>query len=422
MSELWTRAKKVIPGGVNSPVRALASVGADPVFIKTAKGSTLTDIDGKDYVDYVGSWGPMILGHGEPQVVQAIQDAAAVGVSFGAATESEVDFAEYLVSRLPGMDQVRLVNSGTEATMSALRLARGFTGKDKIIKFRGCYHGHGDSFLIEAGSGAVTHGNPSSAGVTEGTAKDTLIADYNNLESVEALFEKVGSEIAAIFVEPVAGNMGVVTPKEGFLEGLKALCEKHGAVLVFDEVMTGFRLSPCGFIGLTQVQPDILTFGKIIGGGLPVGAYAAREEIMLQISPVGPVYQAGTLSGNPLAIAAGFATLKQLEDENVYKALEIKAAKLETGLRVCFEDSQIPFTINRIGSMMTVFFGQEPVSDFSGALKCDTSSFAKFFRGMLEEGVYLPPSQFEAWFISYSHTDSDIQKTIDAAKEVIKKW
>jgi glutamate-1-semialdehyde 2,1-aminomutase len=422
MSDLWTRAKKVIPGGVNSPVRALASVGADPVFIKTAKGATLTDVDGNDYVDYVGSWGPMILGHGEAKVIEAIQSAADIGVSFGAATESEVDFAEYLVSRLPGMDQVRLVNSGTEATMSALRLARGYTGKDKIIKFRGCYHGHGDSFLIEAGSGAVTHGNPSSAGVTEGTAKDTIIADFNNLESVKEIFDEIGSEIGAIFVEPVAGNMGVVTPKEGFLESLKDLCEKYGAVLVFDEVMTGFRLSPNGFLGLTAVQPDILTFGKIIGGGLPVGAYAARTEIMSQISPMGPVYQAGTLSGNPLAIAAGMATLKQLENETVYQVLELQAAKLESGLRECFEKSDIPFTINRIGSMMTLFFGEEPVTDFSGALKCDTASFGKFFRGMLEEGVYLPPSQFEAWFISYAHTDVEIEKTISAAKEVLIKW
>ncbi|MBF0430302.1 MAG: glutamate-1-semialdehyde 2,1-aminomutase [Fibrobacteria bacterium] len=418
---LFDKSRQYIPGGVNSPVRAFKSVGMDPIFISAAKGPYIYDTEEKAYIDYVGSWGPMILGHSFPEVTDSIIEAAKKGVSFGACTKAELEMAELICSIMPSIEMVRLVNSGTEATMSALRLARGFTGRDLLIKFRGCYHGHGDSFLIEAGSGALTFGRPSSPGVTKGASADTLLADFNSLDSVSALFEKHGKNIACLIVEPIAGNMGTIPPAPGFLEGLRELCDKNGSLLIFDEVMTGFRVSLTGAQGRYQVTPDLTTMGKIIGGGLPVGAYGGKREIMEQLSPSGPVYQAGTLSGNPLATAAGIATLKALQKPGFYEKLETQAKRWEDDLRSAFEASGLPFWINRVGSMMTVFFTPGPVSSYEDACKSDTEKFAAWFRAMLANGIYLAPSQFEAGFLSSAHTDDILDKTAEAAKKALSQ-
>lgn len=417
----FPEAQKVIPGGVNSPARAFKSVKSNPVFIDSAKGAYLTDIDGNTYIDYVGSWGPMILGHGHPDVLAAIQDTAIKGTSFGAPTLLETRMAALICEMIPSIELVRMVNSGTEATMSALRLARGYTGRDVVVKFEGCYHGHGDSFLIKAGSGALTLGTPDSPGVTKGTAKDTLTAEYNNLESVKQLFDAKGTEIAAVILEPVTGNMGVVKPTPEFVAGLRALCTEHGALLIFDEVMTGFRVSNGGAQKLLGITPDLTTFGKIIGGGLPVGAYGGKKEIMEKLAPIGPVYQAGTLSGNPLAMAAGYATLHQLhQNPEIYSQLEEKASMLENGILENLKKLNLPGVINRVGSMMTLFFTEkETISNFKDVLTCNTELFANYFNGMLHKGVYFPPSQFEALFVSVQHSEEDIQKTIAANFEVL---
>lgn len=419
--KLYNRAQKVIPGGVNSPVRAFNSVGGSPVFIKKAKGSYLWDEDGNRYIDYIGSWGPMLLGHAEPDVVEAVKSTAENSTSFGAPTKLEVEMAELITSSVPGVDKIRMVNSGTEATMSAIRVARGFTGKNKIIKFKGNYHGHGDSFLIEAGSGALTMGEPSSPGVTEGTAKDTLIADFNDLESVKKLAESNKGEIAAIILEPVAGNMGCIPPVEGFLQGLRKLCDDNNIVLIFDEVMTGFRVDFGGAQKLYNVTADLVTFGKIIGAGLPVGAYGGKEEVMNFVAPVGPVYQAGTLSGNPLAMAAGLTLLKKLKNNpQIYKELDKKSKTLADGIKKILEENNIPHTINRVGSMIGVFYCDGPVTSFDQANKTDKELFSKIFHGMLKRGIHLPPSPFEAFFLANSLTMEDINFTISSFKEVIE--
>ncbi len=419
--DLFQRAQRRIPGGVNSPVRAFKSVGGDPVFIRSAQGPYLNDVEGKRYIDFVGSWGPMILGHDHPAVREAVVEAAAKGLSFGACTEAEVEMAELLCALLPSMEKVRLVNSGTEATMSAVRLARGFTGREKFIKFRGCYHGHGDSFLIEAGSGALTFGQPSSPGVTEGAARDTLLADYNDLASVEALFAANPGGIAALIVEPVPGNMGVVPPAPGFLEGLRSLCDREGALLIFDEVMTGFRLSLQGAQGLYGIRPDLTTLGKVIGGGMPVGAYGGRADIMDRLSPAGPVYQAGTLSGNPLATAAGLAMLREISKPGFYDSLERHSAYWEAGLKQALAGAHLPFTVNRVGSMLTLFFAPAPVNSFTAALRSDTQAYGRFFRGMLNRGVYLAPSQFEAAFLSAAHTEALLDQVAEAVRATVQE-
>lgn len=418
-SQLFAEAEKVIPGGVNSPVRAFKSVGGTPIYVKEAKGAYLYDEDGNKLIDYINSWGPMILGHAYEPVVNAVIAKAKLGTSFGMPTEIETKIAELAVSMVPNIDKIRFVNSGTEACMSAVRLARGFTSREKIIKFKGCYHGHSDSFLIQAGSGAVTFGSPNSPGVTQGTAKDTLLADYNNLESVKAIFEANKGEIAAIIVEPVAGNMGCVPPKKGFLEGLRKLCDEYGALLIFDEVMTGFRLARGGAQELFNVNADIVTFGKVIGGGLPVGAFAARTEIMDYLAPVGPVYQAGTLSGNPLAMAAGLTMLEEIEkDHDLFKRLEEKTAYLEKGLRKVLSTHNITFTINRVGSMISVFFDEREVIDFETAGYGNNDTFKKFFHGLLAEGVYIAPSSYETWFITDALTYEDLDHTINAVNKI----
>lgn len=418
----FDKAKKLIPGGVNSPVRAFKSVQADPIFIAKAKGAKVWDIDGNEYLDFVASWGPLILGHANDAIVKAVHEAAERGTSYGAPTLIENEMAELITSMVPSVEKVRMVNSGTEATMSALRLARGFTGKDLVVKFAGCYHGHADSFLIKAGSGAITLGLPDSPGVTKATAQDTLTAEYNNLESVEKLFAERGDEIAAIILEAVAGNMGVVLPEEGFLKGLKKICQKHGALLIFDEVITGFRLAPGGAQERFGVEPDLTTLGKIIGGGLPVGAYGGRAEIMDKLAPEGSVYQAGTLSGNPLAMAAGTVMLSTLKNNpSIYEGLERKAATLEAGLKANLENTGIPGVINRIGSMMTLFFTEEKmVNSFDQAMKSNTIRYATYFKKSLESGIYLAPSQFECLFVSDAHTDDDIARIIDANKQALK--
>lgn len=415
-------AQASIPGGVNSPARAFKSVGSDPLFIASAKGATITDIDGNTFIDYVGSWGPMILGHGHLAVVEAIVKNSTTGTSFGAPTVIETEMADYIKSLVPSVDKVRMVNSGTEATMSALRLARGYTGRDLVIKFEGCYHGHGDSFLIKAGSGLLTLGTPNSPGVTKGTAKDTLMAQYNNIESVETLFKNNETTIAAVILEPVTGNMGVVKPTAEFLSSLRLLCTNYGALLIVDEVMTGFRVSKGGAQELLGITPDITTFGKIIGGGLPVGAYGGRADIMAMLAPDGPVYQAGTLSGNPLAMAAGLATLSEINNTpNFYQNLEAKAAKLEKGILDNIACLGISATIVRVGSMMTLYFtDRKEIQSFDDVMTCDTELFGRYFNGMLEEGIYLAPSQFEAFFVSAAHTDADIEKTIQANYNVLK--
>lgn len=418
----FERAKQSIPGGVNSPARAFRSVGGNPVFIAKALGSRLWDIDGNEYIDYVSSWGPMIVGHAHPQVVQAIHEAAQKGTSYGAPTTGETDMAEMIKKMKPSMEIVRMVNSGTEATMSALRLARGFTARDKFIKFEGCYHGHADSFLIKAGSGAMTLGLPDSPGVTKGTAQDTLTARFNDLEGVAALFEKHGNDIAAVILEPVVGNMGVVIPDEDFLQGLRGLTQKYGALLIFDEVMTGFRLAKGGAQQYFGITPDITCLGKIIGGGLPVGAYGGRKDIMEHLAPAGPVYQAGTLSGNPLAMAAGLATLKIIDQTpDFHTMLEEKAQMLEKGLTDNLKQTGHRGVINRVGSMITLFFTDlTQVKSFDDANQSDTEKFSRYFRAMLQQGVYMPPSQFEAAFIPACITHKEIEKTIEASLRAMK--
>ncbi len=419
----FNRARKSIPGGVNSPVRAFRSVGIPPVVIDRAKGSRIWDIDGNEYIDFVSSWGPLILGHARQEVVEAIRETAAKGTSFGAPTRLETQMAERIVEMVPSVESVRMVNSGTEATMSALRLARAFTGRDLVLKFEGNYHGHADSFLIHAGSGAMTFGVPNSPGVTQATAKDTLVAPYNDLQAVETLFSKTGDKIAAVIVEPVAGNMGVVLPQNGFLEGLRTITRKYGALLIFDEVITGFRLSAGGAQQLFGIMPDLTTLGKIIGGGLPVGAYGGRKEIMEKLSPEGPVYQAGTLSGNPLAMAAGLTALNILnENRQIYDRLEQKARTLAEGFRKNIAETGIHAVINQIGSMMTLFFNKgKKVTSYAEAATSDTEQFAAYFRHSLENGIYLAPSQFEAAFVSDAHTDEDLTKAIEANRKALEQ-
>ncbi len=420
-SALFAQAEKVIPGGVNSPVRAFKAVGGTPIFVKEAKGAYLYDEDGNRLIDYINSWGPMILGHAYKPVVNAVVDKAKKGTSFGMPTEIETKIAELAVSMVPNIDKIRFVNSGTEACMSAVRLARGFTGKDKIIKFAGCYHGHSDSFLIQAGSGAVTFGSPNSPGVTQGTAKDTLLARYNDIENVSQLIEANKDEIACIIIEPVAGNMGCIPPKDGFLKGLRDLCDANNILLVFDEVMTGFRLAKGGTQELFNINADVVCFGKVIGGGLPVGAFAARNEIMNYLAPLGPVYQAGTLSGNPLAMAAGLAMLNELNnDAEIFNRLAEKTAYLHKGIIKVLDDNNIVHTINRVGSMISVHFDEGEVVDFETAAKGNNETFKKFFHGLLNEGVYIAPSAFETWFITDALTYEDLDYTIEAINKVAK--
>jgi glutamate-1-semialdehyde 2,1-aminomutase len=421
-SQLFADAEKVIPGGVNSPVRAFKGVGGTPIFVKEAKGAYLFDEDNNRLIDYINSWGPMILGHAFEPVVNAVIEKAKKGTSFGMPTELETEIAKLAVSMVPNIDKIRFVNSGTEACMSAIRLARGYTKKDKIIKFSGCYHGHSDSFLIAAGSGLSTFGVPNSPGVTQGTAKDTLLANYNDIDNVKAIFEANKNEIAAIIIEPVAGNMGCIPPKEGFLNSLRQLCDENSALLIFDEVMTGFRLAKGGAQELFNIKADIVCFGKVIGGGLPVGAFAARNEIMNFLAPIGPVYQAGTLSGNPLAMAAGKAMLEALnKDTEIFIRLEKKTAYLEKGLKKVLNDNQIDFTINRVGSMISVHFDKNPVVDFQTAKNGDNETFKKFFHGLLKEGVYIAPSAYETWFITDALTYEDLDFTINAVSKVAKE-
>ena len=417
-SALFAAANKVIPGGVNSPVRAFKSVGGHPVFVKQAKGAHLFTEDGHTLIDYISSWGPLLFGHAFEPVIEAVKRTAEKGTSFGMPTELETQLAELAVKMVPNIDKIRFVNSGTEACMSAVRLARGFTGRHKIIKFAGCYHGHSDAFLIQAGSGAVTFGSPSSPGVTPGTAQDTLLARYNDIESVRSLVAANADEIAAIIVEPVPGNMGCIVPESGFLHGLRDLCDSHNILLLFDEVMTGFRLAKGGAQETTSVRADLVMFGKVIGGGLPVGAFAARSEIMSHLAPEGPVYQAGTLSGNPLAMAAGLAMLQSIEnDPQVFKRLADKAASIHRGIEATLREKGIPHTINRYGSMLSVHFDEEPVVDFESAARANNDTFKRYFHHMLDRGVYLPPSAFESYFLNDALSEADIDKTLTALKD-----
>jgi glutamate-1-semialdehyde 2,1-aminomutase len=421
-SELFVEANKVIPGGVNSPVRAFKGVGGTPIFVKEAKGAYLYDEDGNRLIDYINSWGPMILGHAYEPVVNAVIEKAKKGTSFGMPTELETEIAKLAISMVPNIDKIRFVNSGTEACMSAIRLARGYTKRDKIIKFSGCYHGHSDSFLIAAGSGLSTFGVPNSPGVTAGTAKDTLLANYNDIENVKALFESNKNEIAAIIVEPVAGNMGCIPPKSGFLEDLRTICSENGTLLIFDEVMTGFRLAKGGVQELYGVKADIVCFGKVIGGGLPVGAFAARETIMNYLAPLGPVYQAGTLSGNPLAMAAGLEMLKALNaDAEIFNRLAEKTVYLENGIKKVLSEANVIHTINRVGSMISLHFDANPVYDFATAKNGDNETFKKFFHGLLKRGVYIAPSAYETWFITDALTYEDLDFTIKAIVETAKE-
>ncbi|MEQ8218510.1 MAG: glutamate-1-semialdehyde 2,1-aminomutase [Arenibacter sp.] len=420
-SALFAEAQRYIPGGVNSPVRAFKAVGGNPVFVKEAKGAYLYDEDGNRLIDYIASWGPLILGHAYAPVIDAVIEKAKKGTSFGMPTEIETQLAKLAVSMVPNIDKIRFVNSGTEACMSAVRLARGFTGKDKIIKFAGCYHGHSDSFLIQAGSGAVTFGSPNSPGVTQGTAKDTLLAAYNNLESVKALATANKGEIAAIIIEPVAGNMGCIIPEENFIKGLRDLCDQEDILLIFDEVMTGFRLAKGGAQEVLGVDADIVTFGKVIGGGLPVGAFAAREEIMGHLAPDGPVYQAGTLSGNPLAMSAGLAMLTELNNNpEVFRSLADKTKYLGKGMAQVLTDNHIPFQMNRFGSMISIHFTEEPVVDFESSAKGNNAVFKKYFHGMLNQGIYLPPSAFESYFLNDALSYKDLDETIAALENIAK--
>jgi glutamate-1-semialdehyde 2,1-aminomutase len=417
----FERAQKLIPGGVNSPVRAFKSVGGNPVFIKSAKGAYLHDVDGNSYIDLIGSWGPMLFGQAHPVIEEAVRGALSNGFSFGAPTYNEVLIAEKIISMIPSVEKVRLVNSGTEATMAAIRLARAYTKRDKIIKMEGCYHGHGDSFLIAAGSGVATLGTPDSPGVTVSTARDTLTAVYNDLESLENLFKANPTEVAAIILEPVVGNMGLVIPKEGYLASVQKLCRQYGALLIFDEVMTGFRLSAAGYQGLAGIQPDLTTLGKIIGGGLPVGAYGGKAEIMNMIAPAGPVYQAGTLSGNPLATTAGLAMLNLITDNpEVYASLAQRGLALKNALANDLKELGLNYTINQIGSMFTLFFTDKAVNNFNDAKTSDTVLFGKYFKGMLAKGIYLPPSQYESWFLSAALGDSEYDQIIAASKATLR--
>jgi glutamate-1-semialdehyde 2,1-aminomutase len=417
---LFEQSQKVIPGGVNSPVRAFKGVGGTPVFFDHARGSRVWDADGREYIDYVGSWGPAILGHAHPGTVKAVQDAAARGLSFGAPSAAELEIAELITQLVPSIEKVRLVSSGTEATMSAIRLARGFTGRSKIVKFEGCYHGHADFLLVKAGSGSLTFGNPTSAGVPAETAAQTLVLDYNDVAGLERTFAEMGTEIACIIVEPFAGNMNLVKPTVEFMAALRRLCDVSGALLIFDEVMTGFRLAKGGAQERFGITPDLSCFGKVIGGGLPVGAFGGRAEIMDCLAPLGPVYQAGTLSGNPVAMAAGIAALEELAASDAYAKLEQLGAALETGMCAAAKSAGIPVQFNRCGSMFCGYFTSEPVHNVADAMKSDRARFAKYFHGMLAEGIYLAPSQFEAGFLSTAHTPSDLEQTVAAAARVLK--
>ncbi|HET9404878.1 MAG TPA: glutamate-1-semialdehyde 2,1-aminomutase [Burkholderiales bacterium] len=419
--KLFQRAQLVIPAGVNSPVRAFRSVGGTPPFIQRGKGALVWDADGRAYIDYVGSWGPLVVGHAHPDVVKAVQHAAERGLSFGAPTEQEVEMAELLCRLVPSIEQVRLVSSGTEATMSAIRLARGFTGRSKIVKFEGCYHGHADSLLVKAGSGALTFGQPSSAGVPEAAAADTLVLDYNSDVALEHAFERDGAGIAAVIVEPVAGNMNLVAPRPGFLESLRRLCTRYGTVLIFDEVMTGFRVALGGAQALYGVEPDLTTLGKVIGGGLPVGAFGGRREIMQAIAPLGPVYQAGTLSGNPVAVAAGLATLKLIQSPDFHDRLAANARALCEGLVDCAQKYKIAFSAASVGGMFGVFFRQTAPSSYAEVMQCDKEMFNRFFHAMLVEGIYLAPSAYEAGFVSSAHGAAEIERTLTAAEKVFKE-
>ncbi len=419
-SDLFARAQKVIPGGVNSPVRAFRAVGGQPLFIARAEGASIWDTDGNRYVDYVGSWGPMILGHAEPSVVEAAKTAVERGSSFGAPTEGEVKLAELVVKRVPSVERLRLVSSGTEATMSAIRVARGYTKRDAIVKFEGCYHGHADYLLSKAGSGVATFGLPDSPGVPADFAKHTLTAPYNNIDAIKKLFSERGGEIAGVILEPVAGNMGCIPPAPGFLEALRELTTEHGALLIFDEVMTGFRVHAAGAQALFSITPDLSCFGKIIGGGMPMGAYGGRGEIMDVVAPAGPVYQAGTLSGNPVAVAVGLATLAHLGAPGTYSQLEDKARAIEEGLVAAVTDSSHTGRVQRVGSMLTLFFNDgSPVTNYEDAKACDHDKFKAYFQGMLERGIYLPPSGYEANFVSLAHSDEDIERTIESARAAL---
>jgi glutamate-1-semialdehyde 2,1-aminomutase len=420
-SQLFQHAQEVIPGGVNSPVRAFRSVGGTPIFIEKAKGAYLHDVDGNQYIDFISSWGPLILGHAYAPVVEAVREQAKKGTSYGIPTALETEIAERALSMAPNIDKIRFVNSGTEACMSAIRLARGFTGREKIIKFSGCYHGHSDAFLIQAGSGAVTFGSPNSPGVTKGTAQDTLLAAYNNVAQLEEIFKANPEQIAAVILEPVAGNMGCVPPQAGFMESVRLLCNQHGALLVFDEVMTGFRLAKGGAQELLGVDADIVAYGKVIGGGLPVGAFAARSEIMAQLAPEGPVYQAGTLSGNPLAMAAGLAMLTALDEQpEVFESLAEKTAYLHKGMEDVLSKTSVPYQINRVGSMLSLHFTDAPVVDFETAAKGNNDTFKRYFHHMLDQGVYLPPSAFESYFLNDAISYEDLDKTLAAFEGFVK--
>jgi glutamate-1-semialdehyde 2,1-aminomutase len=420
-AELFKRAQRVIPGGVNSPVRAFRGVGGTPLFIRSARGASVTDADGRSYIDYVGSWGPMILGHAHPEVIAAIREAAERGTSYGAPTELEIELAEEVIEVFPSIEKLRLTSSGTEATMSALRVARGFTGRSKIVKFEGCYHGHGDSLLVRAGSGVATLGLPDSPGVLPEVAQATITVPFNNAAALEQVFNEVGSEIAAVIIEPVVGNMGCVPPHEGYLQEVRRITAAHGAVLIFDEVMTGFRVSRGGAQQLYGIKPDMTCLGKIIGGGLPVGAFGGRREIMDVVAPVGPVYQAGTLSGNPLAVTAGLTTLRLLKQNiDLYTQLEKASARLVEGLSEAAREANVATVTNRVGSMFTTFFTDEPVFDWTTATRSNREAFARFFHAMLDEGIYLAPSQFEAAFVSAAHTDELIERTVMAARQAFK--
>jgi glutamate-1-semialdehyde 2,1-aminomutase len=419
-AELFARAERVIPGGVNSPVRAFRAVGGSPLFIRQASGATITDADDNRFIDYVGSWGPMILGHAHPAVIEAVRRAAVRGTSYGAPTELEIELAERIIEAFPSIELVRLVSSGTEAVMSALRVARGFTGRDRIVKMEGCYHGHSDGLLVKAGSGLATFGTPDSSGVPADVARNTIVIPYNDSQALNKVFEEKGSEIACVIVEPIAGNMGCVPPEPGYLEAIREVSAQKGALLIFDEVITGFRVAYGGAQQLYGVQPDLTCLGKIIGGGLPAAAFGGRADVMKQVAPLGSVYQAGTLSGNPLAVTAGLEMLKLLKQVNPYAELERLSAKLESGLRETATEAGVESTINRVGSMMTAFFAGGPVTDWPSAAKSDTDRYARFFRAMLEEGIYLAPSQFECAFISSAHSDVDVDRTIEAASSAMR--
>jgi glutamate-1-semialdehyde 2,1-aminomutase len=418
--QLFEQSQKLIPGGVNSPVRAFRSVGGTPVFFQRGKGAYVWDEDGKDYVDYVSSWGPMILGHAHPVVIEAVKQAAENSLSFGAPTARELDMAELLIKLVPSMEQVRLVSSGTEATMSAIRLARGFTGRSKIVKFEGCYHGHADALLVKAGSGALTFGQPSSAGVPPEVAAHTLTLSYNDIAGVEALFDQIGNEIACIIVEPIAGNMNLIAPAPGFLEALRAQCTRHGAVLIFDEVMTGFRVALGGAQALYGITPDLTTLGKVIGGGLPVGAFGGRADIMQCLAPVGPVYQAGTLSGNPVAVAAGLATLQLVQEPGFYERLTARTRQFVDGLSAVAKEQGVTFSAQSVGGMFGVYFSEKCPTSYAEAMQSDKEAFNRFFHHMLDEGVYLAPSAFEAGFVSAAHGDAEIEKTLAAARKAFR--